>query len=175
MNLAIDNTNRSAQPPAPNPSEYVLATGAKAVRRLLGLHSVYSMTGRRVLLKAGLAPGMTIADFGCGIGATTRMLAEMTGPSGHLTGIDAYAGQLVQAGRLCGEADLTNVSFWKADACATRLPSETFDLVYCRFLLIHLPDPDGCLREMRRVLKPGGIIVVEDGDLGSAGSAPPTA
>src|SRR5262249_24361654 len=78
-------------------------------------------------------------------------------------------------GRLCQEAGLTNVCWWKADACATRLPSDAFDLVYCRFLLIHLPDPEACLWEMRRVLKPGGLIVVEDGDLGSAGSVPATA
>jgi len=50
-----------------------------------------------------------------------------------------------------------------------------FDLVYCRFLLIHLPDPLTCLREMKRVLKPGGIIFVEDGDLRSGGSAPSSA
>src|SRR3954447_18425052 len=46
------------------------------------------------------------------------------------------------------------------------------DLVYCRFVLLHLPDPASCLREMRAVLKPGGIIVVEDGDLASATSVP---
>jgi ubiquinone/menaquinone biosynthesis C-methylase UbiE len=48
-------------------------------------------------------------------------------------------------------------------------PDNTFDLVYCRFLLIHLPDPLECLREMRRVLKPDGIIFVEDGDLSTGG------
>src|SRR5262249_40951649 len=63
---------------------------------------------------------------------------------------------------------------WKADACKTGLPDNMFDLVYCRFLLIHLPDPAACLREMRRVLRPGGLIFVEDGDLSSAGSVPPS-
>jgi SAM-dependent methyltransferase len=175
MNLESNISNSSFQTPHLPRGEYVLATGANAVRRLLLLHNIYSATGRTVLLKAGLKRGMNVADFGCGIGAVTRMLAEMVGSSGSVTGIDANEGQLVQAGNLCESAGLTNVLLWKADACATRLPSESFDLVYCRFLLIHLPDPDACLREMRRVLKPGGIIVVEDGDLSSAGSVPPTA
>jgi SAM-dependent methyltransferase len=62
-----------------------------------------------------------------------------------------------------------------ADACRTGLPPDRFDLVYCRFLLLHLLDPAACLQEMWRVLKPGGILLVEDGDLASASSVPPTA
>jgi hypothetical protein len=51
--------------------EYSLATGEDAVRRLTALHRVYSPAGRRVLQRAGLKPGMTVADLGCGVGATT--------------------------------------------------------------------------------------------------------
>jgi SAM-dependent methyltransferase len=50
-----------------------------------------------------------------------------------------------------------------------------FDLVYCRFLLLHLPEPERALREMGALLKPNGILVCEDGDLTSAGSEPPSA
>jgi ubiquinone/menaquinone biosynthesis C-methylase UbiE len=155
--------------------EYALATGAAAVRRLCILHNIYSPAGRRVLLQAGLAPGMRVADFGCGIGAVTRMLAEMVGPTGSVTGIDGNGAQLDEAQIICKRAGLANLSFVEADACATGLPRESFDLVYCRFLLLHLPDPASCLREMRDVLKPGGLLVVEDGDLATATSQPPTA
>lgn len=155
--------------------QYALATGVGAVRRLHVLHDVYSTVGRRVLLQAGFARGMKVADFGCGVGVVTRMLAEMTGPTGHVTGIDVNEAQLEQASGLCGKDELTNVTFLAANACDTGLPEELFDLVYCRFLLLHLPDPVACLREMRRVLKPGGIVVIEDGDVSSAGSIPPTA
>src|SRR3954447_16938411 len=58
---------------------YVLATGAAAVHRLWVLHGIYAPAGKRVLLRAGLRPGMRIADFGCGVGVTTRMFSEMTG------------------------------------------------------------------------------------------------
>lgn len=68
--------------PKMSTGEYSLATGEAAVRRLTALHRVYSPTGRRILLRAGLQPGMAVADFGCGVGATTRTLAEMGGPRG---------------------------------------------------------------------------------------------
>jgi len=159
----------------PRTGEYALASGAAAVERLFVLHSIYSPAGRRLLLQAGLKPGMHVADFGCGVGAVTRMIGEMVGPTGSVTGVDVSAEQTQQASVICKQASLRNVKFHTADACATGLPRHSFDLVYCRFLLLHLPDPAGCLREMHDLLKPGGILVVEDGDLASATSVPPTA
>ncbi len=154
--------------------EYSLATGEAAVRRLSSLHRVCSPAGRRILLQAGLKAGMHVADFGCGIGATTRMLAEIVGPSGHVTGIDINASQLEQACVLCKQAALPNTTFVESSATDTGLPHNSFDLVYCRFLLLHLTDPAAGLREMLALLKPGGVLVVEDGDLTTAGSVPPS-
>jgi ubiquinone/menaquinone biosynthesis C-methylase UbiE len=158
-----------------NSHPYVLATGPGAVRRLQVLHDIYSPVGRRVLLQAGLRKGMRVADFGCGVGMATRMLAELVGPSGSVTGVDVDGDQLVQAQMWCERGAVRNVSFVQGDACRTGLPRGSFDLVYGRFLLLHLLDPLRCLREMRNVLRPGGIIVVEDGDLATATSIPPTA
>jgi SAM-dependent methyltransferase len=118
---------------------------------------------------------MRVADFGCGTGTMTRTLASMVGPTGGVAGVDMHADQLQQARQLCHREGLTNTFFLEADACKTRLPRNIFDLVYCRFLLLHLPDPVACLNEMRDVLKPGGILVAEDGDLASAASVPPSA
>ncbi|HEY7098890.1 MAG TPA: methyltransferase domain-containing protein [Terriglobales bacterium] len=158
---------------APHP--YVLATGTAAVRRLHVLHDIYSPAGRRVLLQAGLTKGMRVADFGCGVGATTRMLAKMVGPSGSVTGVDIDRAQLEEARELCATESLANTTFVEASAYSTGLPRNSFDLVYCRFLLLHLSDPAACLREMKAVLKPAGILVAEDGDLASAASVPSSA
>jgi SAM-dependent methyltransferase len=104
----------------------------------------------------------------------TALLAEIVGPEGHVFGIDASAAQLAQAHERL-PARGTNASLVEASAACTGLPPGLFDLVYCRFLLIHLPEPERALAEMRSLLKPNGILVCEDGDLTTAGSEPPSA
>jgi SAM-dependent methyltransferase len=153
---------------------YALATGEAAAYRLRILHRLYGPGTRRVLLEAGLRRGMRVADLGCGVGLVTALLADLVGPTGHVVGVDASAAQLAQArGRLNGSG--ANVSLVEASATDTGLPPGLFDLVYCRFLLLHLPEPGRALGEMRALLKPHGILVCEDGDLTSSGSEPPSA
>jgi len=156
----------------PQTGKYTLATGKAGASRLHLLHRIYSPVAQRVLTEAGLEPGMSVADFGCGVGATTRMLAEMVGPTGRVTGVDLSAEQLAEGRALCETEGIRNATLVEASAYETGLPRNSFDLAYCRFLLLHLTDPARAVREMRDVLKPGGILVVEDGNLMTAGSVP---
>ena len=153
--------------------EYVLATGDAAANRLRILHNVYGPGARELLIRAGIRPGMRVVDLGCGTGMVTQLLAQLVGPTGEVVGVDYSAAQVKQARALL-PTELANVRFIQASATDTGLTRETFDLVYCRFLLIHLTEPESALREMRELLKPGGIFVCEDGDLTSAGSEPPS-
>jgi SAM-dependent methyltransferase len=153
---------------------YVLATGEAAAYRLRILHGLYGPGSRRVLLDAGLRHGMRVADLGCGIGMVTAVLAELVGPDGLVVGIDSSGAQLTQARKQINGTG-ANVTFVQASATDVGLPAESFDLVYCRFLLMHLPNPERALREMWTLLKPNGILVCEDGDLTECGSEPPSA
>ena len=154
--------------------KYALATGEAAAYRMNILHGLSGSGTRRVLLTAGLRRGMRVADLGCGVGMVTALLAELVGPGRHVVGIDASGAQLARARqRLNGIR--TNVRFVEASATDTGLAPGSFDLVYCRFLLIHLPEPERALREMFTLLRPDGILVCEDGDLTAAGSEPPSA
>jgi SAM-dependent methyltransferase len=159
-------------PTAPGP--YVLATGQAAAYRLHILHGLYGPGTRRLLLGAGLRRGMRVADVGCGVGTVTNLLAQLVGPEGHVVGIDFSAAQLAQARQRLASVG-TNASFVVASATDTGLPPGSFDLVYCRFLLLHLPDPARALCEMRSLLRPEGILVCEDVDVTSAGSEPTSA
>src|SRR6266511_3078239 len=155
--------------------EYSLATGKAAAHRLAVLHQVYGPGTRGLLKRAGLARGMRVGDLGCGVGTVTGDLARLAGSTGQVVGIDLSPDQLAQArGRLTGAA-FGHVTFVEASATSTGLPEASFDLVYCRFLLLHLVEPHAALREMYRLLRPQGILVCEDGDLTSAGSEPPSA
>jgi SAM-dependent methyltransferase len=153
---------------------YVLATGEAAAYRLRILHGLYGLGSRRVLLEAGLRRGMRVADLGCGVGMVSALLAELVGLEGYVIGIDASAAQLEQARQRMPPGG-TNIRFVEASATDTGLPLALFDLVYCRFLLLHLPEPERALREMGALLKPNGILVCEDVDVTSAGSEPPSA
>jgi SAM-dependent methyltransferase len=103
----------------------------------------------------------------------SQLLAELVGPTGEVVGVDFSRAQIEQAHILL-PPKLKNVRFLEASATGTGLPRESFDLVYSRFLLIHLTDPELALQEMFELLKPNGILVCEDGDLTSAGSEPPS-
>ena len=86
------------QVPLPSdPGAYVLATGEAADYRLRLLHGLYGPGTRRVLLDAGIQRGMRVADFGCGVGMVTAVLAELVGPEGCVVGIDFSGAQLAQA------------------------------------------------------------------------------
>src|SRR5262249_45830301 len=96
------------------------------------------------------------------------------GPNGRVVGMDASAEQVAQARALL-DGRGRNTTFVEASAMDTGQPRESFDMVYCRFLLVHLPEPERALREMFALLKPDGTLVCEDGDLTSSGSEPPSA
>jgi SAM-dependent methyltransferase len=155
--------------------EYSLATGESGARRLRILQDVFGPSTRALLQRAGLKPGMRVADLGCGVGTVTCDLAAMVGPEGKVVGIDVSPEQLEHARDRSLGSGHDDVTFVHASATDTGLPDASFDLVYCRFLLLHLVKPHEALREMFRLLRPNGILVCEDGDLTSAGSEPPSA
>jgi SAM-dependent methyltransferase len=156
-------------------ARYTLATGAAAANRLEVLHEIWGAGTRETSIKAGLSGGMKVADFGCGVGTVSAMFAEIVGPEGRVMALDLSAAQLDQARARAARAGHANIDFLETDATATGIAEASFDFVFCRFLLLHLPKPMAGLAEMKRVLRPGGILFVEDGDLTSGYTVPPSA
>ncbi len=103
-------------------------------------------------------PPRSLLDVGCGTGEITARLAELF-PQAALTGIDLEEPHLERARRLCPRA-----RFEKGDALELQFGEATFDLAICRHLLQAVPDAGRVVREMVRVLKPGGRLhlIAED-------------
>src|SRR5947208_1242084 len=88
---------------------YVLATGAGGAYRLRLVDEVHGADTRAFLLRAGLRPGMRVADVGCGTGTVACWMAEQVGPDGSVVGIDVSEGQIQQARVNAAAVGLHNV------------------------------------------------------------------
>jgi ubiquinone/menaquinone biosynthesis C-methylase UbiE len=121
-----------------------------------------------------LRPGMRLLDAGCGPGSITLGLAEAVAP-GEAAGIDASAERVAAASALAAERGVTNVRFEVADVCALPYSDASFDAAFVHAVLQHLPEPLAALVELRRVLRPGGVIGVADADFDGAIMAPASA
>jgi SAM-dependent methyltransferase len=119
-----------------------------------------------------LEPGMRLLDVGCGPGTITLDLAARVAP-GFTIGVDREAGVIDDARRRLASRPASGVEFRTADAYALDFDDESFDVVHAHQVLQHLTDPVAALVEMRRVLRPGGVLAVRDGDYGGFVWAPP--
>jgi ubiquinone/menaquinone biosynthesis C-methylase UbiE len=118
-----------------------------------------------------LRPGDHLLDVGCGPGTITIDLAARIAP-GEVLGVDVSADVVAEAARAADEIGCTNASFASGDASCIDAAAGTFDVVHAHQVLQHLGDPIAALHEMRRVLRPGGLLAVRDSDYGAFVWAP---
>ena len=109
-----------------------------------------------------LAPGDRVVDVGSGAGMDTLIAARMVGPTGYVVGVDMTPAMLDKARRSAAEAGLANVEFCYGVAEELPVPDEWADVVISNGVLNLFPDKAAGLREMARVLKPGGRLQVGD-------------
>jgi ubiquinone/menaquinone biosynthesis C-methylase UbiE len=113
-----------------------------------------------------LRPGMRLIDVGCGPGTITVGFASAVAP-GEVLGIDVEPSMVEKARALADQLRLTNVRFEVGRAEELRAPDEAFDAAFEQTLLEHVANPQRVVEEMHRVLRPGGVIGLSDGDWGT--------
>jgi arsenite methyltransferase len=115
----------------------------------------------RYMAQINLPEGARVLEVGCGNGAATKLIMEHVRPA-QLVGIDPSSVFIDMAGEtFAGEP---RVSFAVGDAVATGQADAFFDLVIAHTVYSHLVNPEGALTEASRVLRPGGQLVIFDGD-----------
>jgi ubiquinone/menaquinone biosynthesis C-methylase UbiE len=114
-----------------------------------------------------LRPGMRVLDVGCGPGSITRGLAERVAP-GEVIGIDLSRETLASAQEDATARGLTNLRYEEASVYQLPYADASFDAAYAHQVFQHLKEPAKALREILRVLRPGGLVGVRDVDWGTA-------
>lgn len=113
-----------------------------------------------------LNPGMKLLDFGCGPGSISVGLAKAIEP-GEVHGIDMEESQVEIARASAKAGGHDNATFHVADASNLPFEDDFFDVAHCHTVMNHVPDTQKLLTEIKRVLKPGGILGSREGLLSS--------
>ena len=115
-----------------------------------------------------LASAPRVLALGCGTGVEVRALRQRPEFNGTIVGLDHSPHFIGKARRLSAKEGLDrDVEYRVGDAHQLDLPNESFDIVLAHTLVSHLTDPLGVLREVQRVVKPGGVVAIFDGDYAS--------
>ncbi|MEV6348684.1 class I SAM-dependent methyltransferase [Actinoplanes sp. NPDC051851] len=156
--------------------DYALGRTPEEFDRVRAQARLWETDTARLLDRLGLAPGARCLDAGCGPGETMRLMAERTGPTGTVTGLDidpvtcavTESALHEQGYRTCRARvhDLTG---------ALPIPDGPYDLVYARLLLFHLPQRVEVLRRLWASVAPGGHLLLQDYDVGAVAAQPPLA
>ncbi|HEX4178715.1 MAG TPA: class I SAM-dependent methyltransferase [Rhizomicrobium sp.] len=114
---------------------------------------------RRTLAAARLDQRTQMLDVACGPGIVACAAATQ---AGHVTGIDLTPAMIEQARERQQRSGLTNLTWRIGDETKLPFPDQSFDVVLTRYSFHHMPEPIAALREMKRVVRPAGRIIVID-------------
>ena len=141
--------------------DYVMGSADSELRRLQTISVLYRDTTRRWLEHAGLGPGMSVVDVGCGPGDVTLLAADLVGTTGSVTGLDGAAEALAVARSRAERAGMRAVRYERVDVDSW-LPDRPVDAVVGRLILMHLPDPAATLARLAGAVRPGGVVAFQD-------------
>jgi ubiquinone/menaquinone biosynthesis C-methylase UbiE len=113
---------------------------------------------RDLIRAAGLQPGERVLDVASGTGVVTRLAAEALGAGSKVAGLDVNP-EMLEVARSVAPTGF-ELEWYETSAEATPLPDDAFDVILCQMGLQFMPDKIAALREMRRILAPGGRLVL---------------
>jgi ubiquinone/menaquinone biosynthesis C-methylase UbiE len=142
----------------------ILRFDAKGARHVEGLYLTPDIVAQRsrVLAALQLRPGERVADLGCGPGLLALDMHAQVGEGGAIEGIDLSPDMIALAQRRCG--DHANIGLRVGDVATLPYDDAAFDVAVCTQVYEYVPDVERALRELHRVVHPGGRVAVVDTD-----------
>ena len=148
-------------------ASYLLAGQASELQRLQLQSRVWEPAARALLAELPAGKDSHAIDVGCGVMGWLRALSDWVGTSGSVVGTDVDDKMLARAEEFVRDESLTNVRLAKDDLFESALAPKSFDLVHARFQIAPLGRPDEQLAAYLRLVRPGGLLVLEDPDMAS--------
>jgi ubiquinone/menaquinone biosynthesis C-methylase UbiE len=134
--------------------------GEVELNRLRTLESIFDPATKRHLEMIGVSRGWKCLEVGAGTGSVAQWLSTLIGPTGKIVATEINT-------RFLRLLSAPNIEIRKHDITKEDLETGQYDLVYCRTLLMQLPEPEKALRKMADALHPGGWLLAEEWDYGS--------
>jgi ubiquinone/menaquinone biosynthesis C-methylase UbiE len=151
---------------------YTLQVGEEGKQRLNTLNKLYNESTQKFLLSSGLQAGMEVLEAGCGTGEMACWIAEQVGPQGTVLAIDSSQEQLALAVNFAQIKGMSNISHQVKSIYDLTEEQGSFDLIFSRWVIGHLNNPEKGLTTLFNRLKPGGILITEAFHLDSTFSYP---
>lgn len=144
---------------------YPLATSSAEVDRLRMQAELFRPDAAAMLDSLGVGPGWRCLDLCCGIGGITDLLDARIRPGGSCVGLELDPAKVAVATAWAQELQLETVRYVQGDAFRSGLQPGSFDLVHARFALGVIPGGAGILAHALELLRPGGVLFLEEADL----------
>jgi ubiquinone/menaquinone biosynthesis C-methylase UbiE len=141
--------------------DYVLGRTLGEYERLIEQAELMRHLTMRMLLGAGVCPGMDVLDVGCGVGDVSLLASEIVGEEGSVVGVDVDREALEVAEQRRTALGRTNIIFRAGDVGSVAVEGE-FDVVVGRFVLMFQKDPTAVLRHLSERLRPGAILAFHE-------------
>ncbi len=137
-----------------------------AFRAMVWVMDIEDFIWRRIDARAatfGIQPGMTVVDYGCGPGRYTTRLARLVGEGGRVYAVDVHELALQETRKRAARLKLRNVIPVLARGYDSTLPAGSVDMICCLDMFFAVRDPSALLAELRRIARPSGRLVIDDG------------
>jgi SAM-dependent methyltransferase len=143
-------------------SDYVLGTHQSELERLRFQHELWSPISEAAWTRAGIQSGQRVLDLGAGPGFAAADLAARVGPTGRVLGLELSADYAAEAQALAQRNGLPQLEVRQHDLLKDPWPDEHFDLAWCRWLAMFLPDLEPLLAGLERCLPIGAQLLVHE-------------